>query len=244
MTGVVHALSAEGIMVITLDRFEARNAITVDMAREMAALLDVYDDDPRARVAVLHGNGGVFSAGMDLKRFNEDGTRPLDPVRGGGGLTWQPPRKPIIAAVEGYALGLGFEMALACDLVVAAEDALFGLPEVRHGLVAAGGGVLRLPGRIPRSAAMEVLLTGRPVGAQRLHQLGLVNRLAGPGTALEVAVSLAAEVAECPADAVQFTKELVGLSRDWKESEAFARQETLIAAFLGSRHGQPGPAHA
>lgn len=241
---VVHTLSPEGVLVITLDRFESRNALTVEMAREVATVLDEYDDDPATRVAVLHGSGGVFSAGMDLKRFAADGTRPLDSVRGGGGLTWKPPRKPIIAAVEGYALGLGFEMALACDLVVAAEDAVFGLPEVRHGLVAAGGGILRLPERIPRPAAMEVLLTGRPVSALRLHQLGLVNRLASPGGALEEAVGLAAQVAACPPDAVQFTKDLVGLSRDWKESEAFARQETLLAEFLDNRNGEPGPADA
>lgn len=243
MNGVLHRLSPEGILVITLDRFEARNAVNVDMAREVATVLNEYDEDPAIRVAILHGNGGVFSAGMDLKRFRADGSRPLDAERGSGGLTWKPPRKPLIAAVEGYALGLGFEMALACDLIVAADDAVFGLPEVRHGLVAAGGGVLRLPGRIPRAAAMEVLLTGRPVPAARLHQLGLVNRLTSPDTTLEAASELATEVAQCPPGAVQFTKELVRLSRDWKESEAFAQQELLLADFLAGHAGTAGPDH-
>lgn len=235
MTGVRHARLGEDVLVITLDRFEARNAVTVETARAIAALLDELDDDDTARVAVLHGSGGVFSAGMDLKRFAADGSRPLDPVRGGGGLTWRPPAKPIIAAVEGYALGLGFEMVLACDLVVAARDAVFGLPEVRHGLVAAGGGALRLPARVPRPAALEMLLTGRPVGAERLHQLGLVNRIAEPGAALAAALELATEIAQNPPDAVGFTRELVLASRDWPEDEAFARQEPLVEAFLRER---------
>lgn len=235
MTGIRHTRVGEDVLVITLDRFEARNAMTVEMARAIAGLLDELEGDDTVRAAVLHGSGGVFSAGMDLKRFAADGTRPLDPVRGGGGLTWRPPTKPVVAAVEGYALGLGFEMVLACDLVAAARDAVFGLPEVRHGLVAAGGGALRLPARIPRPAALELLLTGRTVGAERLHQLGLVNRLTEPGSALAEACELAAEIAANPPDAVAFTRELVAASRAWPEDEAFARQEPLVAAFLSRR---------
>lgn len=239
MTGVVSTLRPDGILVVTLDRFEARNAVTVEMARSLATAWDEYDDDPRARVAVLHGAGGVFSAGMDLKRFRADGSRPLDPVRGGGGITWRPPAKPVVAAVDGYALGLAFEMVLACDLVVAAQDAVFGLPEVRHGLVAAGGGALRLPGRLPRQTALELLLTGRPATAARLHELGLVNRVAPPGASLEMALALAAEVADNPPEAVRFTRELVALSRDWPEAEAFSRQEPLVEDFL--RGGESTP---
>lgn len=235
MNDQVVAEVRESVLIVSIDRPEVRNAMTAEMAGAIARQLDRLDADPSLRVGVIHGRHGVFCAGMDLKRFNESGSRPLDPVRGGGGITWVPPKKPVIAAVEGYALGLGFEMVLACDLVVAATTARFGLPEVRHGLVAAGGGALRLPIRIPRTAAMEILLTGSMTGAQRLYELGLVNRMARSGEALIDAVNLATEIAANPIEAVAFTKELVTRSQDWSESEAFTNQEPLLNEFLAAR---------
>ncbi|MCD9153136.1 enoyl-CoA hydratase-related protein [Aeromicrobium duanguangcaii] len=240
MSSSIHAETFDGVLVISIDRPAARNAMTDEMARSIATQLDHFDAADDLRVAVLHGRHGVFCSGMDLKRFQATGTRPLDPRRGGGGLTWMPPTKPIIAAVEGFALGLGFEMTLACDLVVAASDAQFGLPEVRHGLVAAGGGASRLPSRIPRAAAMEILLTGRPCSASRLQELGLVNRVTEPDESLETAQELAREIASLPSEAVTFTKELVALSRDWPEADLFARQEPLVTGFLERRRRRQG----
>ena len=148
----------------------------------MAAALDELDGDDALQVGVLTGAGGSFCAGMDLKAFVA-GERPHVEGRGFAGIAQRPPRKPLIAAVEGYALAGGFEVALSCDLIVAARDARFGIPEVKRGLVAAGGALLRLPRRIPYHLAMELALTGDPIGAERAHAVGLVNRLdrAGPG---------------------------------------------------------------
>ena len=134
------------------------------------------------RVLILTGAGGTFSAGMDLKGFLA-GDSPAVAGRGFGGIAERPPAKPVIAAVEGYALAGGFELALSCDLIVASETAKFGLPEVRRGLVAGAGGLLRLPRRIPYHLAMEIALTGEHFTAARLHQAGLVNRLTGTGQA-------------------------------------------------------------
>jgi enoyl-CoA hydratase/crotonobetainyl-CoA hydratase len=150
----------DGVGVITIDRPDVRNAIDRPTAIAIADALDAVDEREDIRSAVLTGTGTVFSAGMDLKAFNATKERPVDERRGGFGIVGRQTEKPLIAAVEGKALGGGFEIALACDLIVAAEDALFGLPEVKRGLVAAAGGVLRLPRRIPRNIAMELILTG------------------------------------------------------------------------------------
>lgn len=227
------------VLIVSLDDPGTRNAMTADMAHEVASALDRLDESPELHVGVLYGLNGVFSSGMNLKAFRTTGRRPIHPERGGGGIVWSPPRKPMIAAVEGYAYGLGFEMVLACDLVVAAADARMALPEVKHGLVAAGGGALRLPSRIPRAAAMEMLLTGEPCQAPRLHELGLVNRVVAPGAALHEAMTMANSVAALPTAALQFTKQLVTESRDWPGAEMFAHQEPRVAEFLA---GPVGPA--
>ena len=156
----------------------------------MAAVLDDLDARPDIRVIVLTGAGGTFCAGMDLKGFLA-GENPMAGGRGFGGIVERPPAKPVIAAVEGYALAGGFEIALSCDLIVASEAASFGLPEVTRGLVAAAGGLLRLPRRIPYHLAMEVALTGDRIPAPQLHRAGLINRLVPPGQALAVAIELA-----------------------------------------------------
>jgi enoyl-CoA hydratase len=227
-----------GVLAITLDRPTKRNAVDGATSRALAAALDRLDADPDLAVGVLTGAGGTFCAGMDLKAFL-DGDAPEVPGRGFGGLTQAPPSKPLIAAVEGYALAGGCELVLACDLVVAAEDAIFGLPEVGLGLIAGSGGLLRLPHRVPRVVAAELALTGDRFGAQDGHRWGLVNRLVPPGTARDAAVELAARIARNAPLAVAATKRLLAAS-DLPADEAWARQEDELVAIKASADAQEG----
>ncbi|MCP2245069.1 crotonase/enoyl-CoA hydratase family protein [Lentzea aerocolonigenes] len=181
-------------LLITIDRPEARNAVNAAVATALSAALDELETTPELRVGVLTGAGGSFSAGMDLKAALK-GESPVVGDRGLGGLTEAELTKPLIAAVEGFALGGGFELALACDLIVAAEDARFGLPEVKRGLIAAAGGVVRLPQRIPHHLAMEILLTGEPVDGRRAGTLGIANRVVPNGEATAIALQLAEQIA-------------------------------------------------
>lgn len=218
--------SLGAVRVLRLQRPQARNAMTGTLARAIAAAIDDFDAGDEWRVAVITGEGGHFCSGMDLKAFTR-GELPWDPVRGFGGLTERPPSKPIIAAVEGYAVAGGFELALACDLIVAAENAQFGLPEVRRGLVASAGGLMRLPKRLPYFLAMEMALTGDMLPAQRAWSQGLVNRLAPPGQALAQALDLANRISEQAPLAVRASKQIVVQSANWSADEMFARQEPL-----------------
>src|SRR6516164_11092864 len=179
----------DGVAVITINRPQARNAVNGEVAQAIAAAVEELDGASDVRVLILTGAGGTFSSGMDLKGFLA-GDSPAIPGRGFGGIAERPPAKPVIAAVEGYALAGGFELALSCDLIVASETATFGLPEVRRGLVAAAGGLLRLPRRIPYHLAMEIALTGDHFPAPRLHAAGLISRLVLPGEALADARAL------------------------------------------------------
>lgn len=218
--------SRGAIRVLRLQRPQARNAMTGTLARSISAAIDDFDASDEWQVAVITGEGGHFCSGMDLKAFTR-GELPWDPARGFGGLTEKPPAKPIIAAVEGYAVAGGFELALACDLIVAAEDARFGLPEVRRGLVASAGGLMRLPHRLPYFLAMEMALTGDLLPAQRAWSQGLVNRLAPPGQALTQALELAGHIAEQAPLAVRTSKAIVVQSATWPIDEMFARQAPL-----------------
>jgi enoyl-CoA hydratase len=184
----------DNVLLVTINRPEAKNAVNEAVAQGVAAAMDELDGDDDLRVGVITGAGGTFCAGMDLKAFLA-GEVPVVEGRGLAGLTERPPRKPLIAAVEGWALAGGFEVALACDLVVAAETARFGVPEVKRGLVAAAGAALRLPSLIPQPIALELLLTGDPIDAERASGLGLVNRVVPEGTALDGALELAATIA-------------------------------------------------
>ncbi|WP_372666870.1 crotonase/enoyl-CoA hydratase family protein [Amycolatopsis kentuckyensis] len=195
-------------LLITIDRPQARNAVNAAVAAQLAAALDELEADPALRAGVLTGADNTFSAGMDLKAALK-GESPDIPGRGFGGLTEAELAKPLIAAVEGFAMGGGFELALGCDLIVAAEDAKFGLPEVKRGLIAAGGGVLRLPQRIPHHLAMEFLLTGEPVTGRRAGELGLVNRVTPAGDAAAVALQLAEKLAENAPLALAAVKKIV-----------------------------------
>jgi len=229
------------LLVITIHRPQARNALDFETASAMAAALDALDARDDLAIGILTGAGGTFCAGMDLKAFLQ-GRRPSIPGRGLGGLTEAPPRKPLIAAVEGYALAGGFELVLACDLVVAAQDAQFGLPEVRRGLLASGGGLLRLPRRIPYHVAMEIALTGEMLGAERAHALGLVNRLTPPGRALEGAQALARVVAENAPLAVAGAKRVIAESQDWTCEEMFERQRPIVMPVRASEDAREGAA--
>jgi enoyl-CoA hydratase len=221
------------IAVITINRPEARNAVNGAVARGIAAALDELEARSDVRVLILTGAGGTFSAGMDLKGFLA-GDAPLVPGRGFGGLVERRPAKPMIAAVEGYALAGGFELALACDLIVASEEAKFGLPEVRRGLVAAAGGLLRLPQRIPYHLAMEIALTGAHFSAMQLHQAGLVNQVVPAGQALARASELAAQIARNAPLALAATKRIIVESADWDSGSAFERQNEALAPVLRS----------
>src|SRR3954470_9087009 len=223
-----------GVAVITINRPEARNAVNGAVAEGIAGAIDELDARKDVSAYVLTGAGGTFSAGMDLKGFLT-GDDPTKGGRGFGGITERPPAKPIIAAVEGYALAGGFELALSCDMVVASSESKFGLPEVKRGLVAGAGGLLRLPQRIPYHVALEIALTGDHYPAARLAELGLVNRVAEPGQALQTAKELAAKVAANAPLALAATKRVIVESRDWPSDEQFARQGEIIVPVFTSK---------
>ena len=226
-------------LVMTLNRPERRNAVDYAMSQAIAAALDLLDTDAQLRVGIITGAGGSFCSGMDLKAFVA-GSRPEVAGRGFGGLTEAPPAKPLIAAVEGFALAGGCEMALACDLIVAADDSSFGLPEVTRGLVAGSGGLTRLVRRIPPALAMEYALTGRRLPAREAHRVGLVNRLTAPGEALADALALAAEIAANAPLATMASKRIMVESADWTDAEQWDRQRPLVDAVLATHDAQEG----
>jgi enoyl-CoA hydratase len=227
------------VQVITINRPEARNALDGTAARALAAAADDLDADDALRVGVLTGAGGTFCAGMDLKAWMR-GDTPMIDGRGFGGITMTPPRKPLIAAVEGYALAGGFELMLACDLVVAAAGSRFGVPEVKRALVAGGGAALLLPRRIPFAAAMELLLTGEQITAARAAQLELVNRVVPDGTALDGALALAELVAANGPLAVAVTKQIARAQADWTVEEGWQRQAELFKPVFDSADAREG----
>ncbi len=229
----------DGVLVITLNRPEARNAVNQALAEAVAAALDELDGDDTLRVGVLTGAGGSFCAGMDLKAFLS-GEVPVIEGRGLAGLTQRPPRKPLVAAVEGWALAGGFEIMLACDLAVASRTARFGVPEVKRALVAGAGAALRLPERVPLPIALELLLTGEPIDAARAHELGLVNRLTDEGGALEGALELARTIAGNGPLAVEVTRQIARSARDWSSEEGWAKQDELMAPVFTSEDAIEG----
>lgn len=229
----------DGVLVIKINRPDARNAVNGGVAEGIAAALDQLDSDDELRIGVLTGEGGYFSAGMDLKAFVK-GESPYAADRGFAGITQRASRKPLIAAVEGFALAGGFEVALSCDLIVASRDARFGIPEVKRSLVAAGGALLRLPKRIPYHLAMELALTGEPIGAERAADLGIVNRLAEPGQALDTALELADAITKNAPLALIASKEIIQKSLDWTEAEAWAKQGEISGPVFGSEDAREG----
>lgn len=210
--------------IIAINRPAVRNAIDLPTAEDIAAALDDFEARPEVRAIVITGRGGFFSAGMDLKALTATNQRPITAARGAFGIVEKPPVKPLVAAVEGAALGGGLEIALSADIIVVAENARLGLPEVARGLVATAGGVLRLPSRVPRAVALEMIMTGSPISAERAHEIGLVNRVVPAGTALDGAVELARTIAANAPMAVRAAKAVAVNSMGWDGYDGFALQ--------------------
>ena len=240
MSDEVLTSEEDGILVVTINRPEAKNAMTKAAAEGIAAAMDRLDSDDDLRVGILTGAGGTFCSGMDLKGFLR-GESPVVEGRGFGGVVQAPPQKPLIAAVDGYALAGGLELMIACDLVVANSGAKFGIPEVKRGLVAAAGGVMMLPDQIPERIAMELALTGDFVGAGRAYELGLINRVTD-GFALDAAKELAASIVANGPLAVKVSKQIVRESRAWPMDERYERQTQLIAPVFVSEDAREGAA--
>ncbi|MFC5731556.1 MULTISPECIES: crotonase/enoyl-CoA hydratase family protein [Nocardioides] len=229
------------VLVITLDRPRRRNAMTTSMAEELNEALTALDDDPELRSGVLTGAGGYFCAGQDMgQAVRGEFARTVD--RGWFGIVDRPPAKPLVAAIEGFALAGGLEIALSCDLIVAAEDADFGVPEVRNGQVAAARGLARLPLRLPFHVAAEMALTGDSVPAQVMHQHGLLTRLAPAGEALSTALDLAQRIAQNPPEATRITLKAIRDAITANEAAAWARQapELSVYALSGTPEYQEG----
>jgi enoyl-CoA hydratase len=239
VTELILTEARDGVLTIIINRPAQRNAISREVAVQLAAALDRLDTDPALSVGVLTGAGGTFSAGMDLKAF-ANGQTPILRGRGFGGLTQAEVRKPLIAAVEGWALGGGFEMVLACDLIVAAHDAKFGLPEVKRGLIAGEGGVIRLPRRIPYHAALTVLLTGEPISASDAKQYGLVSELTESGAALAGAQQLARRIAVNAPLALAKVKQVLRETQALNDSDAFERQAKDAHSLLDTEDAHEG----
>jgi enoyl-CoA hydratase len=229
----------QGVAVITFDRPQARNAIDGATALAVSELVQRVNADRGIRVGILTGAGGHFCAGMDLKAFLRGEAIRLPGV-GFAGITQARIAKPLIAAVEGYALAGGFEMALACDLVVAAEDAKFGLSEVKRGLVANAGGLVRLPRQLPMKIASELVLTGEIYPASLLAQHGLINRVVPSGEALNAALDYARKIAANGPLAVAVSKQVLNESQDWLSTEMFERQNLLTAPVFKSADAREG----
>lgn len=233
-------LTREGpVLVVTINRPALRNAIDRATSEAVACAMDELDADPALSLGILTGAGGHFCAGMDLKAFLRGERVELD-GRGLCGIVETPPRKPLIAAIEGYALAGGCEIALACDLLVAADNAQFGIPEVRRGLIAGSGGLIRLPQRIPRQIALEYALTGALMPAGEARQWGLVNRLTAPGGALDGARALAQTIAANGPMAVRMTKRVMAEAPTWAPGELWARQRELLEQVIGSNDAREG----
>src|SRR2546421_8850453 len=224
---------------ITINRPDQRNAVNAAVAQGIAAALDELDGDPELSLGILTGAGKGFSAGMDLKAFVA-GESAYAGDRGFAGITQRAAEKPLIAAIEGFAVAGGLEVALSCDLIVASRGARLGIPEVKRSLVAAGGALLRLPRVLPRTIAMELALTGEPIDAERGYELGLVNRLTEPGQAVAAALELAEQIAANGPLALAATKRIMTEAVDWSDSEFFARQREIVEPVMASEDAREG----
>ena len=230
---------ADGVMTVTLNRPQAKNAANKAIAVGVAAAMDELDSNDDIRVAILTGAGGTFCSGMDLKAF-VTGEMPVVEGRGFAGITEKPPQKPIIAAVEGYALAGGLELMITCDLVVAADNAKFGIPEVKRGLAAAGGGLLRLPQQIAPRLAMELALTGDFISAERAAEMGLINRVVPAGTALAAAKELAATISANGPLAVRISKQVMVESSEWSKQDMWKKQQERVMPIFTSHDAIEG----
>ncbi len=229
----------ENVLLITIDRPEVRNAVNAAVAEGIARALDQLDGDDALSVGILTGAGGYFCAGMDLGAFVK-GESPWFGDRGFAGIAQRSARKPLIAAIEGFAVAGGMEIALACDLIVAARGAKLGIPEAKRSLVAAGGALLRLPRRMPYHVVMELALTGDPLPAERFHEFGVVNRIAEPGGAVDAALELAASVAKNAPLALIASKRILQEQFDWSSAEMWERQSAISGPVFASEDAKEG----
>jgi enoyl-CoA hydratase len=229
------------VLLITIDRPEVRNAVNAAVAEGIAGALEELDGDDQLSVGILTGAGGFFCAGMDLGAFVK-GESPWFGDRGFAGIAQRSARKPLIAAIEGFAVAGGMEIALACDLIVAAKGAKMGIPEAKRSLVAAGGALLRLPRRMPYHVVMELALTGDPLSAERFHELGVVNRIAEPGGAVDAALELAVSVAKNAPLALIASKRILQEQFDWSSAEMFERQGAISGPVFASEDAKEGAA--
>src|SRR6059058_314201 len=221
------------VLLITLNRPEVRNSVNAALAAGVAHALDELDADDSLSVGVLTGAGGFFSAGMDLGAFVK-GESPWFGDRGFAGIAQRASRKPLIAAIEGFAVAGGMEIALSCDLIVAAKGAKMGIPEAKRSLVAAGGALLRLPRRMPYHVVMELALTGDTMPAERFAEFGVVNRLAEPGAAVDVALDLAGRLAKNGPLALAASKRILQEQFDWSSEEMWQRQGAISGPVFAS----------
>jgi enoyl-CoA hydratase len=229
----------ERVLLITLNRPEVRNAVNAALAEGVAKALDELDADDDLSVGIVTGAGGFFCAGMDLGAFVK-GESPYYEDRGFAGIAQRASRKPLIAAIEGFAVAGGLEIALACDLIVAAEGAKLGIPEAKRSLVAAGGALLRLPRRMPYHAVMELALTGDPLPAERFHELGLVNRVAPAGGAVDAALELAEAIGRNGPLALGAAKQILQEQFDWSSEEMWERQGAIAGPVMASEDAREG----
>jgi enoyl-CoA hydratase len=231
------------IEILTINRPEARNAINGAVSKALSAAFDELTEDADAWVVILTGSGDkAFSAGMDLKAFAAGEAGDIIGASGGfAGIAQRDFPKPLIAAVNGSALAGGCEIMLSCDLVVAVEEAKFGIPEVKRGLFAAGGGLIRLPKRLPQAIALELALTGDPIDAQRALALGLVNRVVPAGQLLDEAVALATTIAENAPLAVRASKRIMKQAAEVSEAEAWELNNAEVGPVFGSADAMEGP---
>lgn len=233
---------ADGVAVVTIRRPELRNAIDHATAGAIAATLDRCEDDAAVRAVVIRGEGETaFSAGADLKALAAGGPRPVHDEHGFAGVARYPRTKPLIAAVNGFALGGGFEIVLACDLAVAADHATFGLPEVRRGLIPSGGGLVRLARALPPAVAAELALTTRRITAAEARELGLVNRVVPAAELMPTVRAMASEIAQGSPHAVAQALRVLRIAR-WSpdESSAWWASEQGAAAVRASGDAAEG----
>jgi len=229
------------VEVVRLNRESARNAIDGPTTKALDAIFDELTEDPEVWAVVLTGTGErAFCAGMDLKAFVAGDPDIMSSKNGFGGIAQRRFPKPLIAAVNGAALAGGCELMLSCDLVVAAEHAVFGIPEVKRGLAAAGGGLLRLPKRVPLSVALELALTGDTIDARRAEALGLVNRVVPGDQVVAAAIELAQHICENAPLAVRVSKEILMRSLDLPEDEAWRMNGEKITPVFTSKDAIEG----
>jgi enoyl-CoA hydratase len=224
------------VLLITLNRPQARNAINTALARALIAAIEELDNDDGLTAGVLTGAGGGFCAGMDLKAFATEG-----PPKGFDEFLRKGAKKPLIAAIEGFAVAGGLEIALTCDLLVAAKGAKLGIPEVGVGLFAAGGALMRLPRLVPYGVAMEMALTGDPITAEKALEYGLVARVAEPGKAVDEAIALATRIAKNAPLSVAASKQLIVDSFGRTEEEFWKHQIPEMQKVFASNDAKEGP---